>query len=443
MTLKSEVKISSRPVIHIRDPKIFVWIYPSLQFLKNIHIIIWVMSEQDLRVIFLTNEIDLDAKGGGSQRSKMLVTAIKDSLPINSKFEILQISFYEFERFPEAPILDLPVAQDIEFAINLRNILQKEPGRLRDLIQSLVNADYIFVDNCYLAPIIEFVAELNKKAPRIIYVSHNHEQELKATTAKQLKWPARKAELYIQVVSECENFLWRNSETRIVCSTNDAMQLNNENMKDFIHIPNGGYIRSEPKLSKEKILEFLGCQSYSLFVASGHPPNIDGFLQGIGIDFGFIPRESRLVLVGSSVGPIETEISGTKFHETFLNKGSVIPEASNDFLDNLYAYASSIVLPIFSGSGTSIKSVEALLSNRHLIATRFAFRGINLSTTRESQIDFCSSQNEFKSAISRSLNDPFEISEPTIDILKLEWSQVQVAATSEIKKIFQLEKSNG
>jgi hypothetical protein len=393
-----------------------------------------------MKIIFLTNETDLDAKGGGAQRSKMLVKAIEDSVPIGSTFEVLPISFYAFKRIPEAQIFELPVSQDIEFAINLMEILEREPGRLEELTQTLMDADYIFVDNCYLAPLIEFIRKQNQKTPHVIYISHNYEKNLKATTAKLLKWPPGKAEFYLKEVSKFEKFLWDHAGFRIVCAISDAMELNKENMKSFIHIPNGGYIREAPKISKEKVLDFLGCKSYSLFVASGHPPNIDGFLQGIGIDFGFIPQDSRLVLVGSSVGPIEARISGTKYHETFLKKGSSIPDASDELLDNLYAYANSIVLPVFSGSGTSIKSVEALLSNQQLIASRFAFRGIDLDATLESRIDFCSSQDDFKGAISRSLVAPLQLSEPRIDILKLEWSQIQLEATLEMKKIYQQAK---
>lgn len=395
------------------------------------------MSDRDLRIIFLTNEVDLDAKGGGAQRSKMLVKAIEDSIPAGSKFEILQISFYAYERLPESQIFDLPLAQDIEFAINLRKILEIEPERLKDTIKTLLEADYIFVDNCYLAPLIEFIRKEKQKTPEIIYLSHNYEKNLKATTAKLLKWPPEKAEFYLKEVSEFENFLWSNAGIRIVCAKSDAIELNKENMKSFIYIPNGGYIRETPRLSKEKILDFLGCKSFSLFVASGHPPNIGGFLQGIGIDFGFIPQGSRLVLVGSSVGPIEAKILGTKFHETFLKKCLAIPDASDELLDNLYAYANSIVLPIFGGSGTSIKSVEALLSNQQLISSRFAFRGIDLDATLESRIDFCSSQDDFRGAISRSLLAPLQLSEPRIDILQLEWSQIQFEATLEMKKIYQ------
>jgi hypothetical protein len=279
-----------------------------------------------------------------------------------------------------------------------------------------------------------------EKRPEIVYISHNYETVLKANTAKLLKWQESKAKLYLKEVSEIENYLWGHSKSRIVCAINDGLQLNKQNSKEFIHIPNGGYIRNKPKSSKEKVLNFLGCSSYSLFVASGHPPNINGFLEGIGIDFGFIPQDSRLVLVGSSVVPIEAQITGTKFHETFLKKGSSIPEASDELLDNLYAYSNSIVLPIFSGSGTSIKSAEALLSNKHLIASKFAFRGITLNDALESQIDFCESQVEFKSAISQSLVSPLKPSELTSDILELEWSHVLMKATMEMKKIFQMEK---
>jgi hypothetical protein len=402
--------------------------------------IILIMSEQRLRFLFLTNEIDLDAKNGGAQRSKMLVGAIQDSIPNRSKFEVIPISFYAYEKNKEALIFNLPVSHDIEFAINLRKILEREPEKLKKTIQLLLEADYVFVDNCYLSPLIEFVLKQKEKIPQVIYISHNYERELKESTAKHLKWPPNKAELYIEEVSKLENFLWNHSATRIVCAINDAIKLNKETMKDFVHIPNGGHIRKAPKLSKEKVLDLLGCNSYSLFVASGHPPNVDGFFQGIGIDFGFIPRNSKLVLVGSSGGQIEAMISKTKFYKTFLKKAVLLPEAGDELLDNLYAHAQSIILPIFSGGGTSIKSAEAVLSNQQLIATKFAFRGIDFDSTFDFRIDFCESQKEFKEAITRSLTSSVKLSGNSVDILELEWSKIQFEATLKIKKILQLEK---
>jgi hypothetical protein len=393
-----------------------------------------------MKIVFLTNETDFNAKNGGAQRSKMLVNAIKKAIDMGTNLEIISVSFYAYERMPDAQIYDLPISQDIEFAINLRKILEREPQRLTALIQRIRNADYLFVDNCYLSPLIEFICQQKLKSPYVVYLSHNYEKNVKSTTAELLGWPSRNAQFYIQEVSNSENFLWKHSNARVVCAVDDAIQLNGESIRKFSHIPNGGYRRQQPTLSKKELLDFLGCKTYSLFVASGHPPNVAGFLQGIGADSGFIPFDSRLVVVGSCVGPIETTISKTKFWETGRNKLSMIPEASDKLLDNLYAYANSIVLPIFNGSGSSIKSIEALLTNRQLIAAKFALRGIESDAIRESRIDFCASQNEFRRAIHRSLISPLQFSEPGNDVSRLEWNQIQLEASLEIKSIIQLGK---
>jgi hypothetical protein len=390
-----------------------------------------------VKIVFLTNEVDLDAKGGGTQRSKMLIKSIEDSRPPDSNFSVLAVPFFEFQRMPESQVYDLPVSQDIEFGINLEVILQKHPKKLKSMIELLLKADFIFVDNCYFAPIIEHITNKSSSIPKIIYISHNYEARLKVTTSQLLAWPRDKASLYLKKVEEFENYLWRTSMYRIVCAIDDAVQLNKVCEKNFIHVANGGFKRNKPNLTEREVLDFLGCESYSLFVASGHPPNIDGFIEGIGPDFGFMPKNTRIVLVGSSVGPIEEKIKTTIFYETYLKKGSAIPNASDEMLDNLYAYARTVVLPIFRGSGTSIKSVEALLSDKHLIATHFALRGIDIEHLPEDRVDFCSTQIEFKKALQKRIRTAKSFSGVMDGIPSLEWTSIQNQAASEIKKLFQ------
>lgn len=390
-----------------------------------------------MKVLFLTNEVDLDAKGGGAQRSKILVEAVKDSLPKGSTFLLRQISFFEFKRLQTSEVFDLPVAHDIEFAINLRETLAKNPESLNSFTKEIHESDYVFVDNCYLAPLIEHFVTSGRGKQKVVYISHNYEKELKESTSNILKWPEGIARRYIDIAAKFESFLWSASKERVVCSLDDASNLNKENFRDFIFLPNGGYSRKAPTDSENSLLKYLGCKSFSLFVASGHPPNIDGFLQGVGTDFGFIPSNSRLVLVGSATGPIQEKIVGTKFHETYLKNGSAIIEASDQLLDNLYSFASSVILPIFQGSGTSIKSIEALLSGRKLVATKYAFRGIDVSGDLENQITFCEKQHDFKMAISKSLLAPRVSFKTSGSSLALEWSRIKSQAVSEFEKFFQ------
>ena len=48
-------------------------------------------------------------------------------------------------------------------------------------------------------------------------------------------------------------------------------------------------------------------------------------------------------------------------------------------LDALYAESLAVVTPIRSGAGTCIKVMEAALHGRHVIATPFAVRGLDVS----------------------------------------------------------------
>jgi hypothetical protein len=171
-------------------------------------------------------------------------------------------------------------------------------------------------------------------------------------------------------------------------------------------IPNGGKIRKPNNAGKDSVLSFLGCEKFALFVASGHPPNVHGFLNGIGIDFGFMPHKSRLVLAGSSARYIFEKIEESKYLETFLNRGSRIDFASDELLAQLYSHASAVILPIYEGGGTNIKTAEAFLNSRFVLSTEFAMRGFDQRLSAEKSFRIIETQSQFKNGIKTALEAP-------------------------------------
>ena len=93
-------------------------------------------------------------------------------------------------------------------------------------------------------------------------------------------------------------------------------------------------------------------------------------------------------------------------------------------------------MPIFSGSGTSIKSIEGLISGRQIIATPFAFRGLDGIEEHLPQIDFCSDKTDFKLSILNRLqtsNNNYVSPEKNFD---LEWAIIKQKATQILESIF-------
>ncbi|EAZ91307.1 glycosyltransferase [Crocosphaera chwakensis] len=106
---------------------------------------------------------------------------------------------------------------------------------------------------------------------------------------------------------------------------------------------------------------------FCLFVGSQHQPNIEAvkIIQQIAKDFliDYSDIACQFVIVGSCWEPEEKN--------NFLALGKV----SDQELSVLYDRASLILSPILSGTGTSLKTVEAMAYGKVVIGTTIAFRG--------------------------------------------------------------------
>jgi hypothetical protein len=120
--------------------------------------------------------------------------------------------------------------------------------------------------------------------------------------------------------------------------------------------------------------QLTGHKKFALFCASAHPPNIYGFWHYFERGLGCLSPDERLVIVGSSGTSIAADIR-TKDLSCFSSRCIIAGEIEQEALDALVDSAHTIVLPITNGSGTNLKTAEALLSRHHVITTTIALRG--------------------------------------------------------------------
>ena len=64
----------------------------------------------------------------------------------------------------------------------------------------------------------------------------------------------------------------------------------------------------------------------------------------------------------------------------------------------------AVLIPTIEGHGLSIKTVEAMATNRTIIATPRAFRGIDIDLSRISNVQVVESAADFAAAIMAQLN---------------------------------------
>ncbi|MGK7940281.1 MAG: glycosyltransferase [Crocosphaera sp.] len=134
---------------------------------------------------------------------------------------------------------------------------------------------------------------------------------------------------------------------------------------------------------------------FSLFVGSRHTPNIEAVknIQQIAKEFThhYPDLSCQFVIVGSCWEPEETN--------NFIALGKV----SDQDLLRLYHDAALIVSPILSGTGTSLKTVEAMAYGKVLLGTTIAFRGYPVESGKEGII--CDRLDEYAHLIAKLIND--------------------------------------
>jgi len=353
-------------------------------------------------VIFLTNDKP-DIGDIGNQRTYFFIKMFRRFFEKSHFFELIRIDFYqEFKNLMDSK-RNLPFGADIEFSIQLLLLLEAKNAQLMNLIETSSRCEVLIVDNCYLAIIAVEAKKLNPVL-KIIYISHNLESDIKKTIGEIQKWPISALRDYVLHTFEIENLIVNLADITICCSEDDRKEIVRRGSNACIVIPNGAFIRRSSKYRLTEIQELLGCHKFVLFVASGHPPNVDGFLNGIGLDFGFLKDKSKIVIVGSSGRYISESVRDTKYQETFMNKASVLGFINDDLLSALYGFASAIILPIFKGGGTNIKTAEAFLNSNLILATEFSLRGFDNRLTSQSSFKILDNESEFKFEINKALS---------------------------------------
>lgn len=85
----------------------------------------------------------------------------------------------------------------------------------------------------------------------------------------------------------------------------------------------------------------------------------------------------------------------SRYQQAWAKVPGVYVRGYVDDLDSLYESSFAVVAPIFTGSGTCIKSIEAAMRGRVLLATPFALRGLSQEDVVKLSMNAFSSANEF------------------------------------------------
>ncbi|QJC55214.1 hypothetical protein HC248_00492 [Polaromonas vacuolata] len=267
----------------------------------------------------------------------------------------------------------IPLIDDL----TVGNYAALDPDAYKTLSQHLPSSvDVLHFEQPWLLPLVlRWRKEGRLNGTRLVYGSQNIEGPLKASILHQYRIP--QAEAVAEEISALERSACQEADLTLAVSESDRKTLQSYTTKPVLLAANGIAAWQAKDAALKHWKAQLPTEKFALFVASAHPPNISGFFDMFGDALGFIPPDTRLVVVGS-VGP--HLLSHPRFQRWLpLNQSriQVLGLIDDQALAAVKTLAHLFVLPITEGGGSNIKTAEALYSGSHVLGTPVSFRGFD------------------------------------------------------------------
>lgn len=372
---------------------------------------------------------------GGQKRVRAIVDLYRDA-----SHEVRYVGVFHRGHYPEWEASDMPLGQlDIIRQVDA-NIYATELlcGEAIDkdihirsamaLLLTQFKPDIIHIEQPY--PYIGLkvlLTELNM-SPCIIYGSQDTEYLLKQRIFKNLRVPRNIANPIIEKTKKLEQTLSREADLVAAVSKSYLNVHIKMGAKNYVVAPNGIQATKSTKKSEEYWLHYFEDNNIKhavTFVGSGHPPNWEDFSALIGLDTTFMPAKSKLIIAGG-VSSYFNEHYGKKkdLYPQFWAAADVVGVLEEDSLAALLDASSVIILPIQSQHGSNLKTAEALLSDKKIVATSNAFKGFE-QYRRLPNIFVGNTKTSFQACIRKALITPRikRTTEETMLASGVQWEQ--------------------
>lgn len=237
--------------------------------------------------------------------------------------------------------------------------------------------DVVEVDQSFLYKTVRQALDAVGWQGIMINSTHNIEAHLKRQILENA-WgvSAEEIEEIVSQISEIERFATRDADWSVACTVEDSKQLKKMGARDVILAPNG----IDETLVDENVLDKLrnrfSGKKIILYVGSAHPPNLSGFIELIGGRLGFLGEDTKLVVVGGVADLIYgyTQTSLPNYiKELYGDWVVLLGRVDEKTLSALLKLSDQIILPILEGGGSNLKTAEAIVADKKVVATTKSF----------------------------------------------------------------------
>ncbi|PIT24906.1 hypothetical protein BGI37_08005 [Snodgrassella alvi] len=259
---------------------------------------------------------------------------------------------------------------------------------------------------------------------KIIFSSQNVEWVMKKEIALASGCNEKKIQPYVEDIKKLEKELLEKADYSLAVTKADADSFNQltDNAKLLI-VPNGIKSLSPDENSIELWRNFFDehqIRHKIIFIASDHPPNLQGlrtFIDGVG----FLHYRDRIIVAGGICNSLKQMFHNTSDLQvaTLKNRMILAGTLSEKLLQGLIATANAIILPIMVGGGSNLKTAEAICAEKPIIASTCAFRGFE-QFLKFPNIYIADIANDFQDKILEAIHMPYIERNPAQKKLALE-----------------------
>lgn len=235
--------------------------------------------------------------------------------------------------------------------------------------------DVLLIEQPFLWPLAErFLTDgVVTENTKIVYSSHNVEIGMKRKIYQDA-FPPDIAARYTDYVDRIEKGVIQACVGALAVSSLDADYVHAQCPGKSVQIYFNGHTRPAPTSTDEKWRElFSERETNWVFVGSWHPPNMNG-LRDLLAAMPNPTRDSnfRLWVLGSAGNGLQAMPGFRAEDYPWLRITG--PVASED-IESAILNSSGVVLPIWEGGGSNLKTAQALLSGKCVVGSEFSFRG--------------------------------------------------------------------
>lgn len=237
--------------------------------------------------------------------------------------------------------------------------LNRELARYRRLVDQ---ADVVQFEHPFAYPF--FASQLEGKA--VIYSSHNIESQILADYFQRMLPDANEFQRLDSRIRRWESELVRRADLVIACTERDSRHYRDAGARRLCLATNGA--RPLRQLDSPALAN-VPFEQYVLFISSAWRPNVDSLLAYCaGLE---LPEGSGVVCVGGIGDAMVPGVESLRTNPSFHFTG----EIDEDRLAAIATGSKALIVPMLAAGGSNIKTAQALMSSKPLIATPDALRG--------------------------------------------------------------------